>query len=141
MIKHGAQNEINNFYITGFYTYESSICLTWKLSEGQLELKCKTDNLDLRISFTDPNGKERAYCLLPFPESDCYSHSKYDRIKQDLSTNETTIQVGEKVKENGKWSCFHGTNNEMSSVDITEYNGTGKNERIIKMFKPCNILI
>lgn len=103
------------------------VCMSTKVQNGRFQLACKVKHLELEVYITNPLGIQQSRCLIPYPKPLCDA-SNGDAV-QILPSNLTVLTLGEDYKIhhrlNGKWTCFHGTNNERASIDVTNQRTKG----------------
>ncbi|CAG2218828.1 unnamed protein product [Mytilus edulis] len=86
------------------------MCLRWTSRVGILKIICTIDDLYLPVSIQNNLGVEIARCSVPFPSSFCTPRNNNTTILQNLTTNETIVDVRRKIDRsmNGIWTCRHG---------------------------------
>lgn len=107
--------------IQGIHLCGIHICLTWSVTTNAMQLFCKVSNLNHKVKMFNPNGIEVGYCLVPTPAEFCYVYTQSINLTQSTETNVTTLTLhGEMTSSiNGKWSCHHGTNIDVATVNVT----------------------
>lgn len=97
------------------------ICLTVEVRKETIILKCKVNRLHFPVSFFNPAKKEEGYCLAPLPFPKCFSIDIHNAISQDRQTNTTILTINRKIgsRDNGPWTCSHGTNRDRAVVNVT----------------------
>lgn len=104
--------------ITGSQLCTIDICLKWKVRRSTLDLSCIVNKLHSRVEFYNQDKQIQGYCILPFPEPQCYSFNRRARLIQNKNVTTLTV-IGINSKINGLWSCHHGTNIGESAVNIS----------------------
>lgn len=105
----------------GVHSCNIPVCLTWRISVDKLILVCKVDDLHNWVFIDDPFGSRRADCFPAIDDSSCDSYKTNESITQNLTTHEIiyTVHGGINNRLNGNWSCRHGTNLHVATVEVT----------------------
>lgn len=100
------------------------VCLTWKLSDQLLNLKCRVNRLLFRVEFKNQFNETVGGCV---PGHECYNYNHNVAIKQNIATNVTTCLITGTIDDNlnGKWKCLHGTNTGLADVEVTVLRNAG----------------
>ena len=113
-------------YLSGIETCNITICLTWIATKNTLTLNCRVEKLRFRVKFYKQNTEE-AYCVMPKPSPKCNSNNEKGNITQDVNKCETRLVISDKIDTsvNGQWTCEHGRNRDIVSVNVSVIQITG----------------
>ena len=88
------------------------------MRRNTLDLSCIVNKLHFNVEFYNQDRQIQGYCILPFPEPQCYSFNRRTRLIQNKNVTKLTV-MGINSKINGLWSCHHGTNIGKAAVNIS----------------------